>query len=303
MPIPSFQAMLLPLLEGIRDGQMHHRYASSEALCRTFQITAEEREESLSSGKNLLLNRVDWALHHLFKAGLLGRPSRGYVQITPLGREVLGGEHTPIDLKLLRQLNSGGDGSDKGEDEPADTPDERMEKAQSESQGALADLLLETVKRHRPKFFEDLIVDLMIRMGYGNPRAEGHHLKASGDEGIDGIIDQDALGLDTVYLQAKRWSGAVGRPEIQKFVGALHGQKARKGVFITTSSFTNEARTYASGLDATTVRLIDGRKLAELMIDHDVGVTTTKTYAVKRINLDYFPDEPQEGQISDRDAT
>ena len=138
-------------------------------------------------------------------------------------------------------------------------------------------------------------------MGYGDPRAEGPHLKRSGDEGIDGIIDYDKLGLDTIYLQAKRWAGSVGSPEIQKFAGALQGQRARKGVFITTSSFTADAKNFTSKLEATII-LIDGVRLAELMIDHDVGVTTTKTYEVKRINLDYFPDEPHEEQITNGDV-
>ena len=172
-----------------------------------------------------------------------------------------------------------------------DTPEESLQDAYLVLRKNLADDLLETVKKSPPEFFERLVVDLLVRMGYGGSRQEaGEAIGRSGDEGIDGIIKEDRLGLDIIYIQAKRWEGSIGRPEVQKFAGALQGQHARKGVFITTSKFSGEATEYAANI-GTRVILIGGAQLAELMIDHGVGVTTEATYELKRIDSDYFPDE------------
>ena len=300
MPIPDYQSIMLPVLEFLGDDKSKHRREVMEYLAKRFELTEEEKLSRLLSGSQTTFgNRMDWASTHLVKAGLLERPSPGYLRITIRGQTTLAQQPQSINRSFLQQFEEyrSGWGNSPPPEVPAtivteDTPEEKIDKTYHEIRQALVEELLDTVKRRDPWFFQHLIVGLMVKMGYGSPRTEGPHLKLSGDEGIDGIIDQDTLGLDTIYLQAKRWSGNVGRPDIQKFVGALQGQKARKGVFITTSSFTNEAKTYAAD---TGVVLIDGVNLAQFMIDHDVGVTTVQTYAVKRINLDYFPDEALEG--------
>ena len=174
---------------------------------------------------------------------------------------------------------------------PRDTPEETLQDAYLELRKNLADDLLETVKKSSPEFFERLVVDLLVRMGYGGSRKEaGQAIGGSGDEGIDGIIKEDRLGLDIIYVQAKRWEGVVSRPEVQKFAGALQGQRARKGVFISTSEFSREAANYAANIE-TKIILIDGSQLAELMMDHGVGVATEATFELKRIDLDYFSED------------
>ena len=219
------------------------------------------------------------------------------MRISDAGRHVLAQEPSRIDIKFLVSLDPSKSGSSPegqeppGSEPPRDTPEERIGAAYRELRQALAEELLDTIKTHPPMFFERLVVDLMVAMGYGGSREEaGQVIGGPGDEGIDGTINEDTLGLDSIYLQAKRWSGVVGRPEIQQFAGALHGKKARKGVFITTSSFTGDAKTFAEGLE-TRIILIDGTRLAQLMIDHGIGVTTVQTIPVHRLNWGYFPEQ------------
>lgn len=240
------------------------------------------------------------------KAGLLEDPRRGPFRMTERGRRVLDQKPSKIDMQYLSQFDEFVEFRERGPDTDEDetgtdeieelTPEEVMEKAYQQIREDLAGELLTYVLNSGSGFFEKLVVELLVQMGYGGSRREAARaVGKSGDAGIDGIIDEDRLGLDVIYVQAKRWKdeNPVGRPEIQKFVGALQGRRARKGIFITTSRFTNEAREYARRID-TKVVLIDGDRLTDLMIDHDVGVSPLTTYDVKRVDSDYFGDFPGE---------
>lgn len=235
------------------------------------------------------------------KAGLIESTRRAFFKITPLGLEALSRDPKAINVKFLDQYpgftefrktkKKGHDGAGVPAEEK--TALETLEDSYQQIRQDLAGELLAQIKSCSPEFFERLVVDLLIKMGYGGSREDaGKAVGKSGDGGIDGVINEDRLGLDTVYIQAKRWKeeATVGRPEIQKFVGALHGRKARKGVFITTSSFSKDARDYTSDIENKVV-LIDGEQLAELMIDFDVGISKTASYEVKRMDIDYFTDE------------
>jgi restriction system protein len=238
----------------------------------------------------------------LQQAGLLLSPRRGYFQISPRGVDALKAAPTRIDIKFLEQFpefvafrtpkqlsESPSRNSALTETEiETETPEEALEAADVKMRASLASELLNRVKAATPQFFERLVVELLLKMGYGGSRKDaGQAIGRSGDEGIDGVISEDRLGLDIVYLQAKKWDGTVGRPEIQRFVGALQGKRAKKGVFITTGAFSSDAVSYAERIDPKIV-LIDGRRLADLMIDFDVGVNTAATYHLKRVDSDYF---------------
>lgn len=306
MAIPDFQSFMLPMLELAADGKEHTLAEAREALAARFAVTAAERAELLPSGRQRRFdNRAAWARVHLGHAGLLSSKRRGVFEITQRGRDVLAEKPGRIDIPFLerfeefREFRSAGKRTEDHErtETPATatvgagTPEEMLDQAYQSIRSELASELLGRVKASSPQFFEDLVVELLLKMGYGRNRAEaGEAIGRSGDEGIDGIISEDRLGLETIYLQAKRWDGTVGRPEIQKFVGALHGKRARKGVFITTGAFSGEARDYVSHIDPRVV-LIDGRQLAEYMIDFDIGVTSKAAYEIKRIDSDYFVEE------------
>jgi restriction system protein len=256
-----------------------------------------------SGGARLFDNRIGWAKSHITQAGLLISPRRGISVITDRGREALRIHPERIDLRVLngfevyrefrnRRKNVEDDESDTSETEIQDTqtPEELLENAYLQVRRQVEAELLSQIKSSPPEFLERVVVDLVVRMGYGGSRKDaGEALGRSGDEGIDGIIKEDPLGLDIIYLQAKRWEGTVGRPEIQKFAGALQGQRARKGIFITTSTFSSDALEYTSRIE-TKIILIDGPRLAKLMFDHGVGVATASNYEVKRIDSDYFTD-------------
>lgn len=304
MTIPDYQSLMLPLLTLAADREEHSIREAREHLAATLGLTGDERAELLPSGRQPVFdNRVAWAKTYLQQAGLLNGTRRAHFEITDRGRQVLAEGPATIDTKLLDRFpefvefrtpgKKNGEGETGGSEESCETatPEEMLESAHQQIRGDLAADLLKRIKAAPPSFFEHLVVELLVRMGYGGSRKEaGKALGKSGDEGIDGIINEDRLGLDTIYLQAKRWEGTVGRPEIQKFVGALHGKRARKGVFITTSTYSGEARDYVVHIDPRVV-LIDGGELAELMIDFGLGVTTTATYEVKRVDSDYFGDE------------
>lgn len=301
MTIPDFQTIMLPLLEVASDGKEHYIHDAVNELAQFFQLTEEEKTKLLSSGQQpVFYNRVGWARTYLKKAGLVDDPKRGYFQITTRGQKVLDSKPEKIDMKFLRQFpeyiefrkttQPTDDPSeiDKTSDEL--TPEEALEEAYQKIREDLANELLEYVIKSTPGFFEKLVVELLVNMGYGGSRREAARaVGKSGDEGIDGIIDEDRLGLSTIYIQAKKWKdgNSVGRPEIQKFVGALQGQRAKKGIFITTSHFTESAIDYARNID-TKVVLIDGKRLSELMIDHGVGVAHSTTYEIKSLDTDYF---------------
>lgn len=304
MPIPDYQTLMLPLLRFHADGAIHHRNEAIDALAREFTLTDEELRVLLPSGRQpKFRNRVGWARTYLSKAGLLTTAKRGYFSITRSGQQVLAGNPTRIDARFLRQFPSFVEFQEtKHEPEATETaalplseakesPEEQIESAHTQLTRALAGELLSRIQAAAPDFFERLVVELLLKMGYGGSRQDaGRAIGRSGDGGIDGIINEDRLGLDSIYLQAKRWENPVGRPEIQKFAGALAEHRAKKGVFITTSSFTKEALVSATKHDARIV-LIDGEKLATLMIDHGLGVTLEATYEVKRIDSDYFAEE------------
>ena len=304
MQIPDYQAIMLPFLRVLSDSQEHTLKEAEDAVAEHFSLTAEQRAALLPSGQQgIFRNRVGWARTYLKKAGLLEAPKRATFRITARGQEVLTERPDHIDAKYLRrfvefqefirpaanELPSANLLVQDGQDAPIKTtPEETMEVAYQGLRDQLSDDLLTRILSCSPAFFEQLVVELLVNMGYGGSRKDaGQRIGASGDGGIDGIIKEDRLGLDTIFVQAKRWQGTVGRPEIQKFVGALQGQRARKGVFITTSAYTSEATQYVANID-TKVVLIDGKTLAGLMIDFDVGVAPAARYVLKRIDSDYF---------------
>jgi restriction system protein len=302
MPIPDFQTMLLPLLQIFQDGAPKSVSEVYEHLAAHFNLSEEERAELLPSGSQArFVNRVSWARAHLGKAGLLAKIKDGVYQLTPEGQRVLVSPPSKIDLRFLDQFEGhlefrkrkpvieerGGVEAEQA----TQTPEEVLDKAYQELRRSLAQELLEKIRQASPRFFEQLVVDLLLKMGYGGSRLDaGSAIGKAGDEGVDGIIKEDKLGLDVIYLQAKRWSNTVGRPDIQAFAGALEGHRARKGVFITTSQFSSEAKDYVSRIERRIV-LIDGQQLSELMIDHDLGVTSKNTYVVRKIDSDYFSEE------------
>jgi len=299
MAIPDYQSIMLPLLELAGDREEHSLRETIDTLADTLGLTAEERRELLPSGRQATFdNRVGWARTYLKKAGLLKSTRRGYYQITERGLEVWQQNPPKITASFLKrfpefvefQRPRKTEGEHAIEQDTADTqtPEEEIEDAYQRVRQDLATEPLQTVKECSPSFFERLVIDLLVKMGYGGTRRDaGQAIGGSGDAGIDGIIKEDRLGLDIVYVHAKRWDGTVGRPEIQRFAGALQGQRARKGIFITTSQFSQAAQSYVSLLDSKIV-LVDGDTLAQLMIDYDIGVATVGSYEVKRIDSDYL---------------
>jgi restriction system protein len=298
MTIPDFQTIMLPLLELAGDGREHSLREAVETLAERLGLSEDERKERLPSGRQPTFdNRVGWARTYLAQAGLLEAPRRGWFRITDRGREVLGEAPPRIPVQLLerfeefrsfRERRRPQGGRPTPGPSPEMSPEEALEEAHQQLRRALMAELLKLVKASSPAFFERLVVDVLLAMGYGGSRAEaGHAIGRSGDEGIDGVISEDRLGLDVIYVQAKRWEHPVGRPEVQRFAGALQGHRARKGVFITTSNFTREAQDYASSIDSKVV-LIDGETLVGLMIDHGVGVSTVASYDLKKVDQDYF---------------
>lgn len=291
---------MLPFLRYTADGKEHTLRDAEENLAEHFNLSPSERAELLPSGQQgVFKNRIGWARTYLKKAALLESPKRAVFKITERGLKTLASNPSRIDGKYLEQFPEFMEFREAAKPEnglstPAElsqsktTPEESIELAHQGLRDQLASELLGRILGCSPTFFEQLVVELLVKMGYGGSRKDaGERIGQSGDGGIDGIIKEDRLGLDTIFIQAKRWQGSVGRPEIQKFVGALQGQRAKKGVFITTSSYTADAADYATRID-TKVVLIDGKQLAGLMIDFDVGVSQAATYIVKRIDSDYF---------------
>ncbi len=305
MAVPDFQTIMRPLLAEMSDGGDHAITAVRNSLAEHFSLTEDELAEEIPSGRaKTFPNRVGWATTYLYRAGLIERPRRSVYRLTARGKQVLADSPERVDLKVLAQFEEFNDfRSSKAEtQQPKDdqleidrvesghTPEEQIAAAYTQFRSALAAEVLDRVFDQTPDFFEQLVLDVLHAMGYGGKRDDAaQRLGKSGDEGVDGVIREDQLGLDLIYVQAKKWktSTPVGRPEIQKFFGALHGQRATKGVFITTSTFTSEARAYADSVTPRVI-LVDGKELANLMIDHDVGVTVARAYRVKRIDLDYF---------------
>lgn len=295
--IPSYDKFMLPILKLHQDGQVHHLPDSYDALAIDQNVSNDARHELLESGRQTRFeNRIGWARTYLKKAGLIEIVSPGKTKITERGLQVLKKLPQAIDISFLnqfpefREFRSGTKRKEEvaGIIENQSTPQDQIEEGYWQIRRQLAIELLEKIKSAPSSFFEQLVVDLMLKLGYGGSRKDaGEAVGRSGDHGIDGVIKEDKLGLDVIYLQAKRWQNTVGRPEVQAFVGSLEGFKAKKGVFITTSQFSTEALEYVLKIDKKIV-LIDGDKLTNLMIDNGLGVSTVDSYEVKEIDTDYF---------------
>lgn len=296
MAIPDFQSIMMPLLRFTADGHDHSNQDSLDALAAEFGLTDNDRKQLLPSGQQRVFdNRVAWARAHMKMALLLENPRRGIFRITERGKSVLEQAPPSIDLKFLRQFPEYIDARDKPKaevtsepEQETQTPEEQIGHAYEALQASLASELLSQLKAASPSFFEKVVVDVLVRMGYGGSLKDaGQAIGRSGDEGIDGVINEDRLGLDSIYIQAKKWEGSVSRPEIQKFAGALQGKRATKGVFITTSTFTDGAKDFTSNISSKII-LLDGYQLANLMIEYGVGVSTEATYELKKIDSDFF---------------
>jgi len=302
MTIPDFQTLMLPILKAVGDGRPVPRRELADAMITEFSLTEAEREKTISSGDKVINNRTWWALTHLFQAGLLARPQRGVVEITDAGRALLAQPPLRIDVAYLmgypqyvefrnRSKAKTADDPPKApgeKDAPPEAPEELIQRAVAENRAAIESDLLDRALAVEPSAFERLVLRLLEAMGYGKAGRIEHSGK-SGDGGIDGIISQDPLGLDRVYMQAKRYArdNVVQRPAIQGFVGALLGAQGDRGVFITTSSFSAGARQEAERVNARIV-LIDGDRLAELMVRHGVGVQAESTAVLHRVDEDFF---------------
>ena len=302
MAMPDFQTLMRPLLELHGDGNEHLNRDLVNALADQFSLTEEERREMLPSGRAKMFdNRVGWAKTYISTAGLIEAPRRAVSVITEKGKQALVDHPKAINLRVLAKLNGTKSAREKKRDvelgiEPSrgvdteshETPEEAFENAYLKLRSDVEREIIAKILANPPDFLERVIIDLVVKMGYGGNRKDaGEAIGRSGDEGIDGIIKEDPLGLDIIYLQAKRYEGTVGRPDVQKFAGALQGQRAKKGIFITTSTYSKEAKDFTSKID-TKIILIDGPMLAKLMFDHGVGVSVNTVYEVKKVDTDYF---------------
>jgi restriction system protein len=302
--VPDFQTMMLPVLKVFSDRHERQPKDVRAPVAQSLNLSEADTGEMLPSGRQTrFANRIAWGLIYLKRAGLLATPRRGVYTITSLGQTVLANPPERIDINYLMRYpdfvefrnteNSSGE-SDESAAEPSTaelTPDEQIRTGSDRLKRSLAALLLEKTRQVSPRFFENLVVELLVAMGYGGSHEDAASVVGqTGDGGIDGIIKEDRLGLESIYIQAKRWEGTVGRPVIQQFAGALQGQRARKGVLITTSSFSKDAIDYTRNLQSTIV-LIDGRQLSELMIEFGIGVSDVETIRLKKLDEDYFADE------------
>lgn len=306
MAVPDFQTLMLPLLETAKAGGSTVQECAPKIADR-FELTADDLAEMLPSGRQpTFINRLHWARTYLAKAGLLAMIRRGVFEPSPEGLRVLQSQPDRIDMRYLEQFaayrawrSAEGGTSEPSRQQPAatetgvGTPEETIASAVAEIEASLADDLLTRLMQGSPTFFEDAVVGLLVAMGYGQGRdGAGQRIGRSGDGGIDGIINEDALGLDAVYVQAKRYSPdiKVGRPAIQQFVGSLTGEGATKGVFVTTSSFSGDARSYVERV-AQRIVLIDGQTLAKLMIQHNVGVRPVRQIVLSEVDENFFSED------------
>lgn len=300
MSIPNYQAFMYPFLELLEDGKEHTLQEAYVSLAEYFNLSDKDKEKTIPSGTQLVYhNRIGWARTYLKKAGLLHTVKRAVFIITNRGREVLQdptiNKLTNNDLLKYKEFQNFQGGKNKDEELTSFshnsedlTPQEQLEDSYKIIQKQMGDELIERVRESSPEFFERLVVDLLVSMGYGGSIQDaGKAIGRSGDEGIDGVIKQDVLGLDMIYVQAKRWRNVVGRPEIQKFAGSLEGQRAYRGIFITTSDFTKEAKEYVNRIEKKII-LINGDDLAHYMIEYNIGVSKVTQYTLKKIDLDYF---------------
>ena len=298
--IPDFQTIMLPLLKAFQNGKEKTSKELREEMVSHFNISEDEQKEKIPSGKQpLYYNRVAWAIAYLKMADLISSPLRAVYEITEEGKKVLENPPEKITINFLKQFDSFSKNRNPEKDTELDdnnqivekTPDELIEIGYKQVKNELSLQILNQIKDCSPYFFEKLVLDLLIKMGYGGSEmANGEVTPKGSDEGIDGIIKEDKLGLDKIYIQAKKWENCVGRPEIQKFVGALQGKRAKKGIFITMSTFTKEALEYAENLDVAVI-LIDGKKLANYMIENELGVSLKQNYKIFNVDTDYFIEE------------
>ena len=302
MAVPDFQSFFLPFLQLLSDGKEHSIRDAYHILANQLELSESDRQQVLPSGQmKTYVNRIGWTRTHLKKAGLIDASKRGHFVITDRGREVLAQCPEKITVKSLqvfpefqefRQRNIKLIPTDSVVAEVDRTPEEILQEAYLTLRSEVADEIIQLLKSSSPVFFERVVVDLLVSMGYGGSRkAAGKAIGGSGDGGVDGIISEDPLGLDNIYIQAKRWESNVGRPQVQAFAGSLEGFRSRKGVMITTSDFSKDARDYVTRIEKKIV-LINGEMLAELMLDHNVGVSEKERFVIKRIDTDYF-DESQ----------
>lgn len=302
MAVPDFQTMMLPILIFHSDQHPRNTQELYQFTISKFKLSEEEQAELLSSGKQeVYKNRALWARTYLSKALLLESPARGVYKITQRGLQVITENPPEINISYLKRFDEIVKFLNLDKNSPSvhqpknaqatfefETPEETLDKLHSKLNNSLASELLETIKTCSPSFFEHLVVDLLSTMGYGRSIGESKVVGKSGDGGIDGIINEDKLGLESVYIQAKRWQGTVGDIEIRNFIGSLQLKGARKGVFITTSDFTTQAKNSAAMITGIKIVLIDGLTLADLMIEYNVGVSVKTVYEIKRIDSDYF---------------
>lgn len=303
MPIPDFQSLMRPVLNVHADGHPHSQAEVRDRVAAALSVTGDERKMLLPSGRQATYtNRIAWAVTHLAQAALLERPARGSTQITARGQQVLRDYPDRVDMRVLAGFpeyaefrNRTRERTGKPAQEPPGaglagpdlSPDEAIRDVIDDAHSAVAADLLARIIKQPPEFLENLVLDLLVRMGYGGL---AEHLGGPGDSGLDGLIRLDPLGLDVVYVQAKRYTDkTVGRPDIQGFVGALHGAQASRGIFITTSRFSPEATDYAERVNARLV-LIDGPELANLMIEHNCGVVVEETFTLKQVDENFFGD-------------
>ncbi len=303
MAVPDFQSVMLPFLETLQDGSERTMRELTGALAAHFKLTEEQLQEHLPSGPQALFyNRVAWAKTHLKNAGLIENPVRGKVSISEAGRKVLLQKPPTVNCRFLKQFPSylkfigqtpgeGNQDEDETVIESTQTPLELMDASLNTLRKATVEDLLAKLKACSPGFFERVVVRLLHAMGYGSVSGDASVTGKPGDGGIDGIIKEDMLGLDVVCIQAKRWDGSVGRPVIQGFVGSMDYIRAKKGVILTTSQFTKDALDFVDRIEGKKVVLIDGPKLADLMIEHNVGVNPTKLYELKEVSNDFFDED------------
>jgi restriction system protein len=299
--VPDYQSLMAPALHALADDQEHPVSELRTVIGEQLRLTNDDRRATIPSGASLFANRLHWAITYLYQAGLVRRPKRGVVQITPRGQDVLAKYPDRVDLGVLVQFEeflefrSRSRRADQAAPDTAGasetTPRETVAAAVEEANAAVAVEVLDRVRQRGAAFLEHLVLDVLTAMGYGGARGSAEHTGRPGDEGLDGVIRQDPLGLDRIYVQAKCYAAdrSVGRPEIQEFVGALHGAQADRGIFITTGRFSSEAKVYAERVAARLV-LIDGHMLAGLMVNLNIGVQDRETYVIKRIDEDFFED-------------
>lgn len=303
MPVPKYYQFFPSILDCLADGKEHNLKEVAEYCANKFNLSDEDKREALPSGQPTYLNRVGWARTYLKKAGLIDRTSRSVYVITDLGEEAVKNGSSNVDLEYLRRFDSFNEFSNPKNtqldncvdiNKKEESPQEQLELSIREINSSLCDSLMSELLKMSPYDFENLIVRLLIKMGYGTLKQnEMAVTPKSGDEGIDGIVSADKFGFDSIYIQAKKWcsDSTVGRPEIQKFLGALAGQGATKGIFITTAHFSKEAIAFAEKQLHQKIVLVDGNQLTELMIEYNLGVSVVETYVVKRVDYDFFNDE------------